>query len=135
MLSLNHTNFLRYFPRGLLLVQAILLLTSCAAFDTDDSATIEQSLMTAGFEVVTAQTPEETATLENLPQNVLQPHERQGKRMFVYADAENCRCAFWGDKAAYDRYQKLSEQASTQPEKPDPASRIDPWSQGPWWVY
>lgn len=127
--------FIRRLFMGLILTQALSWLSACAIFDPDESAAIEPLLMKAGFEVVPANSPEELERLEQLPQNALQPQTRAGKPMFVYADADNCRCAFWGDQSAYARYQKLKDAPVEPAEQKDPASRIDPWSQGPWWVY
>lgn len=119
----------------LFVVHSSVFLHGCAAFEPDDSAAMSQTLMSAGFEAVLAQTPEQIEALEKLEQHVLQPRDKDGKPMFVYADAEDCVCAYWGDKAAFDRYQTLSEQSVKEAEKKNPYSRIDPWSQGPWWVY
>ena len=119
----------------LICIHSALMLQGCAAFDPDDSAAMGQTLMSAGFEAVPAHTPEEIETLEKLDQHVLQPRDKDGKPMFVYADAEDCVCAYWGDKAAFERYQTLSQQSAKEAENKNPYSRIDPWSQGPWWVY
>lgn len=119
----------------LIVVHLSLLLHGCAAFEPDDSASMGQTLMSAGFEAVPAQTPEQIEALEKLEQHVLQPRDKDGKPMFVYADAEDCVCAYWGDKAAFERYQTLSEQSAKEAENKNPYSRIEPWSQGPWWVY
>ena len=118
-----------------LILASCLLLTSCAAFDADDSETVEQNLLAAGFELTSAQTPEQIQSIESLPQHTLTPQSKDGKNLFVYADLENCQCAYWGDKSAYDRYQSLKDQAKAESSPKDPAARIDPWAQGPWWVY
>ncbi|MFM2005844.1 MAG: hypothetical protein RLZZ09_1499 [Pseudomonadota bacterium] len=112
-----------------------LILTSCAAFDADESETVEENLLAAGFQMTPAENPEQIQSIESLPQRALTPQEKDGKSLYVYADLENCQCAYWGDKSAYDRYQRLKDQASVELSPKDAASRIDPWAQGPWWVY
>jgi len=45
--------------------------------------------------------------VKKLPQHEIIPHEEGGKIVYIYADAENCSCAYAGDEEAYKKYQKL----------------------------
>lgn len=83
-------------------------LPGCAAMQESRAMDMERLLAAAGFQMKLADTPEKLAHVSGLTQRKLVPHTEEGRLLFVYADAEFCRCIYVGDEGAYQRYQKLS---------------------------
>jgi hypothetical protein len=83
------------------------------AFDT------ENLLVSAGFNYTVANTDEKLDKLNKLPQRKLLRHARQGNVTYIYADAVDCKCAYTGDEAAYQRLRHLvySEKLTAKQEK------------------
>jgi hypothetical protein len=84
-----------------------LSIIACASTRNVKRVEMEKMLKTAGFKMGVADTPEKLAELKKLPQRKIVPHEDGNKLVYIYADAENCKCAFAGDEEAYRKYQKL----------------------------
>jgi len=95
---------------AVLAVMTIPVLCGCAALDAVKAEDTEQLLAAAGFKMSLAETPEKMAHARELTQLRLVPHEKDKGIVYVYADAENCRCVYAGDEAAYQRYQLLAVQ-------------------------
>lgn len=70
----------------------------------------ERELSAAGFMMKLADTPEKLAHLETLPQNRLFPTRKEGKLVYVYADARDCKCAYFGNQRDYQRYSAITIQ-------------------------
>ena len=83
-------------------------LTACAAIEKSETVQTEKRLAAAGFQMQPAETPEQIANVNAMPQRKLAAHERDGQVFYVYADGENCRCLYVGSQEAYQRYQKLA---------------------------
>jgi hypothetical protein len=82
-------------------------LAGCAAVEKSNAQDTQQMLAAAGFKMKLADTPEKLAHLKTLTQRKVVPHEQDGKPVYIYADAEFCRCLYAGDEEAYDRYEKM----------------------------
>jgi hypothetical protein len=65
----------------------------------------------AGFNFKEAQTPEQLAKLQKLPQEKLLRKEIKGKPVYLYAEAADCKCLYAGDEAAYNRFRTLRQEA------------------------
>ena len=78
-----------------------LVLTGCNALQKK-----EQLLSVAGFRSVTPSTPTQMARLKSLPQGHLTPISKNGKTLFVLADAKQNRL-FVGNQAQYQAYKQL----------------------------
>jgi hypothetical protein len=70
----------------------------------------ETLLGQAGFRRVAADTPVKLAHLETLPARRLVGRTHAGKKYWVYADPEGCRCLYIGTPAQYQSYQSLLQQ-------------------------
>jgi hypothetical protein len=101
------TRFLRGVAPAAIAVQ---ILYGCAALDASKAEDTEQILAAAGFKMRLADTPEKLAHARELTQLKLVPHDKDNATVYVYADAENCRCVYAGDEAAYQSYQLLAIQ-------------------------
>ena len=84
-------------------------LIACASTPTLQPADMEKLLLASGFTKAVADTPEKLDQLKKLPQRKLAPYEEGAKVFFIYADVENCRCAYAGDQNAYEKYQQLAQ--------------------------
>lgn len=121
-----------------LLAALAIALAGCAAVQKRQAVQVQQMLAAAGFERKLADTPERLATLQRVvPQRkVFSIAATEGPR-YVYADAEYCYCAYYGDQRAYARYQRMVIQQRLADEQDmaaqmggDAAMSWGPWS--PW---
>ena len=93
---------------SILAVMLILSFIACTTKRGGKRADMEKLLTASGFKMVVADTPEKLAQLKKLPQRKIVPHEEGDKIFYIYADVENCQCAYAGNEEAYKQYQKLA---------------------------
>ena len=86
------------------------LLSSCAMMSAQEAKDKEQLLAAAGFKMTLANTPAKMAHLKTLTQNKIVPHQKDGAVYYIYADAANCQCFYWGNDQAYQKFQQLQVQ-------------------------
>ena len=86
------------------------LLSSCAMMSAQKAKDTEQLLAAAGFNMTLANTPAKMAHLKTLTQNKIVPHQKDGAVYYIYADATNCQCFYWGQAQAYQKFQQLQVQ-------------------------
>ena len=91
----------------------ILSVIACASTREIKRVDMEKLLTTAGFKMGVADTPQKLTELKKLPQREMVPHEEGDKLVYIYADAQNCKCAFLGDEEAYKKYQKVTQAKQT----------------------
>jgi hypothetical protein len=91
-----------------LAVMLILSFIACTTKRGGKRADMEKLLTASGFKMVVADTPEKLAQVKKLPQRKIVPHEEGDKIYYIYADVENCQCAYAGNEEAYKQYQKLA---------------------------
>ena len=91
----------------------ILSIIACASTRESKKVDMEKLLTSAGFKMGVADTPQKLAELKKLPQREMVPHEEGDKLVYIYADAQNCKCAFLGDEEAYKKYQKVTQAKQT----------------------
>jgi hypothetical protein len=94
----------------LITVLLMLALAGCAMFRNQKTVEIEKLLAASGFKMRLADTPSKLDQLKQLPQHKLVAQDLDGKMMYVYADASNCKCAYVGDENAYKHFQDLALQ-------------------------
>ena len=70
----------------------------------------EDLLGQAGFRRLPADSPAKVAHLQTLPPRKLVARTNQGKKYYVYADPEGCKCLYIGSPAEYQSYQRLVQQ-------------------------
>lgn len=74
----------------------------------DRAQEVEPMLQAAGFKSIPASTADQEQRLKALPQLKLGYYlDRSGDANYWLADADNCRCIFHGDEAAYQRYENI----------------------------
>jgi hypothetical protein len=86
------------------------LLSSCAMLETQQVKDTEQLLAEAGFKMKLADTPAKMAHLKTLSQHKIVPHQKDGAVYYIYADAANCQCFYWGQDQSYRNFLLLQEQ-------------------------
>lgn len=123
----------RYAKSALGLPLLVLLYSGCASIEKNNAMDTERTLAAAGFRLKTADTPEQRAQLQALTQRKLVKHERDGKPVWLYADATYCHCLYAGSEKAYQEYSKLSIQQQIADENEN-AAAMD-WGAWPgfWW--
>ena len=124
------------------LLACVVSLAGCASMEASETAQTENMLAAANFRIKLADTPEKMAHLKTLTQHKLVPHEKDGQVYYVYADATTCQCVYWGDEAAYQRYQQFAVQQQIADEQrmaaqmnQNAAMNWGMWGPGPWWAY
>lgn len=83
-------------------------LAGCAAMQKQETIETERLLSAAGFQVKLADTPQKQTNLQALPQQKLLLRQQSGKIYYIYPDATDCKCLYYGNEQAYQRYQRLA---------------------------
>lgn len=127
-------------PVSLALVMG--MLTACAAMEASKTRDTEQLLAAAGFQIKLADTPDTLAHTQTLTQHQLVPHEKDGAVYYVWADVTTCKCIYWGNEQAYQRYQQMAVQKEIADEQrmaaqmnQNAAMNWGMWGAGPWYAY
>jgi hypothetical protein len=75
----------------------------------------EGLLSQAGFRQIPADTPAKLAHLKTLPERRLVGRtSKDGKKYYVYADPDGCKCLYMGNPTQYQSYQGLAQQQQAQ---------------------
>jgi len=123
------------------LLAAIFILSGCAAIQGEQAKSTEELLAAAGFQIVSADTPEELKMLNSVAPNKIQFSVRDNKPLYWYTDPNNCQCIWTGDQAAYDRYQQMVYESNIVNEEEETAMMAEQaefgpglwgWAGGPW---
>jgi hypothetical protein len=93
--------------RALPLSGALLLFAGACAGTPGVVVPNVSTLRDAGFQVEVADTREELAEINTLPPRQIVPQERNGRTVYVYADAAECRCAYVGTPEAYATLKRM----------------------------
>jgi hypothetical protein len=117
----------RYGKSALGLPLLVLLYSGCATLEKDSVTDTERTLEAAGFQMKTANTPEQRAHLPTLTQHKLVKHEKDGEPVWIYADASYCNCLYAGDEKAFQEYSKLSIQEAVAEANEDAAMDWGVW--------
>ncbi len=107
------------------LILVCLMLEGCAVIEKRHALTTESLLSAAGFRMYPADTPEKLEHIKSLPQRKMVVHNRDGKNIYTYADAEFAKAIFVGDEKAYQEYNKLLVEKKIAEEKATAAEDID----------
>jgi len=94
---------------AMLAVILTLSIFACASTRDGMRVDMEKLLTAAGFKKGAADTPEKLAELKKLPQREVVAYKDGAKIVYIYADAQNCKCAYAGDEEAYRKYQKFTQ--------------------------
>jgi hypothetical protein len=70
--------------------------------------TTERNLSAAGFQMKMADTPEKLAEVSKLQQRKVFPTNKDGKVVYVYADAKDCKCIYVGNQEDYKQYANIT---------------------------
>ena len=87
----------------------ILNLSGCAAYTEMQSAQMERSLLSSGFKIIPANTPNRRDSLARLKPYQVQRKIRNGSVYYLYADPKQ-GALYVGDQAAYTEYQGYAVQ-------------------------
>ena len=110
----------------LISVCLILALAGCAMNRNQKAVKMERLLTASGFKMRVADTASKLAQLKKLPQRKLVAQNWDGKVIYVYTDASNCKCAYVGDEEAYKRFQDLALERQISEEDRRAAARDKP---------
>ena len=127
----------RYASLCSLIACAVLLMTGCQTLRNHNAIAKEQMLAAAGFQRKQAQTPEQLADVQGLPQRKLVPHTRDGHLFYVYVDAAACQCIYVGTENNYQQYQRMAFEQNLADEQEMTAelnneAALDWGAWGPW---
>jgi uncharacterized protein YaiL (DUF2058 family) len=85
-------------------VMLSLALAACASTQIKKVIRMERLLTDSGFKMRPADTPEKLAQVRQLLQHKLITHQQGDKVMYIYADADHCKCVYTGDEEAYQQF-------------------------------
>jgi hypothetical protein len=112
----------------------------CAHSQKRKTEEVEELLAAAGFTMKPADTPEKFAKLQAMEQHKILAHSMDDGVYFTYADAEDCRCLFAGDQAAYQRFHELAVKKEIAQDIREAAEARERaamdwgyWGPWPWW--
>lgn len=94
-----------------------MMMAGCQTIRNNNAVAQEHMLAAAGFQMKQAQTPEQLANLQSLPQRKLAPHTKDDQLLYVYADAGACQCVYVGTEKNYQQYQKMAYEQDLADEK------------------
>ena len=113
----------------LLTVSGLVAASACSSVQTKETMSFEKSLATAGFTAKPATTPEQLAQLEAMPQGKLLRQEHNGQPVYLYADAEGCKCLYAGSSEDYDALQKAIDDQKVQDEHKASLDQAPPFTE------
>lgn len=100
-----------------LIAAGMLVLAGCQTIRESNSRDKEEMLAAAGFQMKLAETPEQLANIEKMQQRKLVPHVKEGRNMYIYADAEFCHCVYVGTEENYQQYEGMVYQKELADQK------------------
>jgi hypothetical protein len=113
---------------------ALLGVAACA----NAVANKEDMLVAAGFRIQPATTPEQLASLKQLPAHKFVWKSQGDKLLTLYADPTICGCLYVGDQKAFQSYQqevfakRIADENATSAMENDNAALMNNWAWGPW---
>jgi hypothetical protein len=119
--------------REILLSAVALGLVGCATLQGGDARATERALVSAGFQVKRADTPEKLAHLQTLPARKILRGQHAGQPYYVYADPKGCTCLYAGTEPQYQKYRELVREETAAAEAKlvtDDASDFRLWGPG-----
>jgi len=113
----------------------VVFLSGCETEEARRSATTEVLLGAAGFEIKTADTPEQKEQLDALTQRQIVRHTNDGEVHYVYADAASCGCLYKGSEANYQRYRDLASSSRLRGAQSLEAIEAQPGTNPDWQIW
>ncbi|MBN9507700.1 MAG: hypothetical protein J0I21_01145 [Alphaproteobacteria bacterium] len=115
------------------LVMGALLLGACTT-EQELVNDRESLLSAAGFAFRPANTPERMQQLANLPPRQFTYQERNGKIVYLFGDAQYCKCLYIGSEQNYQAYQQMVFQRRLAQQNMQAAQMMsmNAWDWGPW---
>ena len=92
-------------------------LAGCATFKTNDARATEETLTAAGFQQMSADTPEKLAYLRKLTAQKMTVRQEKGRPYYLFADPDTCRCLYVGTQQQYQQYLALRRQQAVADEE------------------
>jgi uncharacterized membrane protein len=128
---------MRSLTRGIV-VLILVSLAGCTYIRKEESSQVEATLAAAGFRMKPADTPERLTKLQAMPQRKIFPQQRDDDVWYFYADAEFCKCLYYGSQEQYARYQQLAFRQKIAQERVEAAemnedAAMDWGMWGPFW--
>jgi len=124
--------------RLLLMLATAFALVGCAAMRRHEARDTGDLLVSAGFTMKPASTPEQAQQLRAMPPLKLISQPKDGTVLYRYADPYSCHCLYVGDQQAYAEYKRLALQKQIADERLEAAeaeesAAVDWGLWGPWW--
>ena len=124
--------------RILTVLLSAIMLAGCTAISNQNAIAVERKLAAAGFQTKLATTDDQLAHLQTLQQRTLFPTQKDGGVVYVYADAEGCKCLMVGAEENYQEYQRIvlqqraaNEQRMAAAEMEEASMNWDMWGGWP----
>ena len=98
----------------MLAAAAVLILAGCAGAPVDKTLKAEELLGTAGFKLKMADTPAKMERISRIPQKQVVRGMVKGRELYVWADAEGCRCYYAGTRQNYEQMVQIRQENQAQ---------------------
>ena len=116
--------------RLLLMLATAFALVGCAAMRRHEARDTGDLLVSAGFTMKPASTPEQAQQLRAMPPLKLISQSKDGDVVYRYADPYSCHCLYVGDEQAYAEYKRLALREAAEAEE---SAAVDWGFSGPRW--
>jgi uncharacterized protein YceK len=121
----------------LLALTTAVALGGCAEIRRHDARDAGKLLVTSGFTVQPADTPERAQQLHAMPALKMVSERKEGSITYRYADPYSCECLYVGDERAYAEYRRLALQKRIADERREETEEKNAYMgggfRGPWW--
>lgn len=84
-----------------------LVAAGCQSIEEERAVDTEGLLQQAGFQVRFADSAQRLEHVKALEQRSFVRKERNGQPFYIYADAQGCKCMYYGTQAEYQKYRIL----------------------------
>ena len=101
----------------LVVAAALLTLSGCAAIHRQETASTEQLLAAAGFQMRAADNPERVHDLTAMPPLKLVARSQDNNVRYTFADPYKCRCLYVGGAKEYSAYRRLAREKQIEEER------------------
>jgi len=95
----------------------IVCVGACAGMQKKETLSFESALEAAGFVRKLADTDAKLAELEKMPQEKLVQQDYKGQPVYIYADAQGCKCLYAGSDEDYENLQQAIDQQTVSNEE------------------
>jgi hypothetical protein len=93
---------------------AVFVISGCAGAPVDKTLQAEELLGTAGFQLKMADKPATLERISRIPQKQVVRGMFKDREIYVWADAEGCKCYYTGSRQNYEQMVRIQQENQSQ---------------------